>query len=49
LASKEGNPLYPVPKIMNSRELETIYALITEEEAAYGLYRDDIQTENIFS
>ena len=24
-ADKEGNPLYPVPKLMNRRELEQIY------------------------
>ena len=27
-ASKEGNPLYPVPKEMNAKELETIYKQI---------------------
>lgn len=25
IASKEGNPLYPVPKLMNAKELEKIY------------------------
>ena len=24
-ASKEANPLYPVPKLMNAKELESIY------------------------
>lgn len=27
-ADKEGNPLYPVPKLMNAKELEQIYYLI---------------------
>ena len=27
-ADKEGNPLYPVPKLMNAKELENIYYLI---------------------
>ena len=29
-ASKEGNPLYPVPKEMDEKELETIYKQISE-------------------
>ena len=28
LADKEGNPLYPVPKLMSAKELEEIYRLI---------------------
>jgi alcohol dehydrogenase class IV len=28
LASKEGNPLYPVPKILNAKELETLYRIV---------------------
>lgn len=28
LADKEGNPLYPVPKLMNAKELEEMYRLI---------------------
>ena len=27
-ADKEGNPLYPVPKLMNAKELEQIYYLV---------------------
>ena len=27
-AAKESNPLYPVPKLMNSKELETLYHII---------------------
>ena len=29
-ADKEGNPLYPVPKLMNQKELEKMYQLIKE-------------------
>lgn len=29
-ADKEGNPLYPVPRLMNSRELEAIYRKVKE-------------------
>lgn len=29
-ASKEGNPLYPVPKLMSAKELEKIYYLISK-------------------
>jgi len=27
-ASKEGNPLYPVPKILDAKELETLYRIV---------------------
>lgn len=27
-ASKEANPLYPVPKILNAKELETLYRIV---------------------
>ena len=27
-ADKEGNPLYPVPRLMNAKELEQIYYLV---------------------
>ena len=27
-ASKEANPLYPVPKILNAKELETLYKIV---------------------
>lgn len=30
LAEKEGNPLYPVPKLMTAKELEEIYHLVME-------------------
>ena len=30
-ASKEGNPLYPVPVLMSHTELESLYALVLEE------------------
>ena len=29
-ADKEGNPLYPVPKLMNRKELEEIYYAVKE-------------------
>ena len=29
-ASREGNPLYPVPKLMSAKELEKIYYLISK-------------------
>ena len=29
-ADKEGNPLYPVPKLMNRKELEAIYYAVKE-------------------
>ena len=29
-ASAEGNPLYPVPKLMSAKELEKIYYLISK-------------------
>ena len=29
-ASSEGNPLYPVPKLMSAKELEKIYYLISK-------------------
>ncbi len=32
LAAKEGNPLYPVPKLMNAKELEQFYFLVMEEK-----------------
>ena len=32
-AEKEANPLYPVPKLMTSRELEQFYRAVMEEEA----------------
>ena len=31
-ASAEGNPLYPVPKLMNAKELEKIYYIISNEK-----------------
>lgn len=31
-ADKEANPLYPVPKLMNARELERLYYDVMEEE-----------------
>lgn len=31
-ADKEANPLYPVPKLMNGRELEQFYYAVMEEE-----------------
>jgi alcohol dehydrogenase class IV len=27
-ASKEANPLYPVPKILNAKELEELYRIV---------------------
>ena len=30
-ADKEGNPLYPVPRLMNARELEKFYYAVMEE------------------
>lgn len=30
-ADKEANPLYPVPKLMNAKELEKFYELVSEE------------------
>ena len=30
LAAKEGNPLYPVPKLMNAKELEPFYYDVME-------------------
>ena len=32
-ADKEGNPLYPVPVLMDSEELEQFYYLLMEKEA----------------
>lgn len=32
-ADKEANPLYPVPKLMNVRELEKLYELVSEGES----------------
>lgn len=32
-ADKEGNPLYPVPVLMDSKELEQFYYLLMEKEA----------------
>ena len=29
-ADKEGNPLYPVPRLMNRKELEAIYDAVKE-------------------
>ena len=31
-ADKEGNPLYPVPKLMNAKELEQFYYLVRSEK-----------------
>ncbi|MCR5748076.1 MAG: iron-containing alcohol dehydrogenase [Lachnospiraceae bacterium] len=31
-ADKEGNPLYPVPRLMNAKELERYYYLVSEDE-----------------
>lgn len=31
LADREGNPLYPVPVLMDAKELEAFYELVTEE------------------
>ena len=31
-ADKEANPLYPVPKLMNGKELEQLYYAVMEEE-----------------
>lgn len=31
LASKEGNPLYPVPVLMDSEELERVYKIVKED------------------
>lgn len=33
-AHKESNPLYPVPLLMNTKELETMYTVISTEHAA---------------
>ena len=32
-ADKEGNPLYPVPKLMDRKELEKFYYMVMEKEA----------------
>ena len=32
-ADKEANPLYPVPRLMNARELERFYYAVMEERA----------------
>lgn len=37
-AAKEGNPLYPVPKLMDAEELEIIYKKVSEE-IDYNEYR----------
>ena len=29
-ADKEGNPLYPVPKLMNAKELQALYYNVME-------------------
>lgn len=31
-ADKEANPLYPVPMLMNAKELEQLYHLVKGEE-----------------
>lgn len=33
-ASKEANPLYPVPKILNAKELETLYRIVKGEKGS---------------
>jgi alcohol dehydrogenase class IV len=35
-ASKEGNPLYPVPVLMNAKELENFYYMVMEEKQHAG-------------
>ena len=30
-ADREGNPLYPVPRLMDARDLQQFYALVSEE------------------
>ena len=32
LAAKEANPIYPVPRLMNGKELEKLYEYVMEEE-----------------
>ena len=33
-ADKEANPLYPVPVLMNAKELEKFYYMLMEKETA---------------
>lgn len=37
LAAKEANPIYPVPKLMNAKEIEKIYLSVCEEKEAKQL------------
>ena len=30
-ADREGNPLYPVPRLMDARELQKFYVMVAED------------------
>lgn len=35
-ADKESNPLYPVPKLMNAKELEEVYRKVKKHDVQDG-------------
>ena len=48
-AAAEANPLYPVPKLMNAKELEQFYHKAAQRSEAYADRTDPEQTAGVFS